>query len=284
MVEREGQRALLDARLHAPALSRALERYLLFGGLPAAVAEAAGGAPEPSPETKRIVWDSLVRELQRRGAPVPAGQALLERVMRSLGSKTSWARMAQEMAVPLGAKRAARRGTSDQRTLRSYVETLAGSYFILVLYAWKADSGTSDLAKDKKVYFGDPLLHAVTVDRVPGLRPDPHAQVENAVALALFRRYEPGDRAPETFAHPELLHLWSTRAGGEIDFVAGRRSEIHVVEVADRAKLSRSKATGPGRALPGRPAVVVSHDELEFGRHYNLVPAPLFLWAISDRG
>lgn len=201
--------------------------------------------------------------------------------MRSLGSKTNWARMAQEMAVPLGGRRAARRGTTDQRTLRSYVETLADSYFILVLYAWKADSGTSDLARDKKVYFGDPLLHTVTADRVAGLTPDPHAQIENAVALALFRRYEPSGRAAETFAHPELLHLWGTRAGGEIDFVAGPRGAVHVAEVADRTKLSRSKATGPGRALPGRPAVVVSRDELEFGRHYNLIPAPLFLWAIS---
>ncbi len=34
-------------------------------------------------------WLMHVRELQRRGGSVPAGHALLERVVRSLGSKVS---------------------------------------------------------------------------------------------------------------------------------------------------------------------------------------------------
>jgi predicted AAA+ superfamily ATPase len=278
----EGQRALLGARIHLPALQRALEAYLRFGGLPAAVAEAASGATEPSAETKRILWDSLVREIQRKGGSVPAGQALLERVMRSLGSKTSWARMAHQMAVPLGGRRAAKRGTTDQRTLQSYIEMLAANYFILVLYTWKPDAGTSALAKEKKVYFGDPLLHTITADRVAGIRSDAHAQVENALALALYRRYEPSDRKPETFADPDQLHVWGTRAGGEIDFVCGPRDAIEVAEVADWTKISRNKATGPGRSLPGRPAVVATRNELEFTEHYNLVPAALLLWALSE--
>ena len=282
VVGSQGRRALLDARVHLPALQRALEAYLRFGGLPAAVAAAASGAAGPSPETKRVLWDSLVREIQRKGASVPAGQALLERVMRSLGSKTSWARMAREMAVPLGGRRASKRGTTDQRTLQSYVEMLAANYFILVLYTWKADAGTGDLARDKKVYFGDPLLHTVTADRAAGLAPDLHAQVENALALALYRRYEPSDRRPETFASPDRLHVWGTRSGGEIDFVCGPRDAVHVAEAADWEHVNRNKATGPGRSLPGRPAVVASRTELEFTEHYNLVPAALLLWALSE--
>jgi predicted AAA+ superfamily ATPase len=272
-VSPEGVQLLRDARVHLPDLQRALTSYLRFGGLPAAVAEAAGGAHEPSDETKRILWDSLIREIQRRGASIPAGQALLERVLRSLGSKTSWSHMARDMAVPLGGARASRRGTTDYRTLQSYVEMLAANYFVLVLYAWKADSGTSDLIKDKKVYFGDPLLHTITADRAAGLTPNIHAQVENAVALVLYRTYEPPQRAPETFTNPDQLHVWRTRSGGEIDFVCGPRNNIHVVEVADW--------TRAGRSLPGRPAIVATRSEFEFSEHYNLVPAALLLWALS---
>ncbi|HEX5308396.1 MAG TPA: hypothetical protein VFW38_04875 [Solirubrobacteraceae bacterium] len=76
-------------RPHAPALRAALERYLRFDGLPAAVVEAAAGKHEPSDEVKRVLWDSLLRELQRRGASIPAAQALVERVVRSLGAKVS---------------------------------------------------------------------------------------------------------------------------------------------------------------------------------------------------
>jgi predicted AAA+ superfamily ATPase len=277
----DGRQALLTARIHLPALRRALERYLLFGGLPAAVAEAAAGAPEPSEHVQRILWDSLVREAQRRGASIPAAQALLERVMRSLGSKLSWSRMAREMAVPLGRPRRRGKDRSDPRTVQSYVELLAVNYFALVLYFWRQDSGSGDAAKGKKVYFGDPLLHTITANRV-GLSRDRHAEVENALALALYRRYEPPERIAENMAAPERLHVWGTRRGGEIDFVCGPRDRVDAVEVADWALLDRRKATAPGRALPGRPALVASRDELDFDGSANVVPAALLLWALSD--
>lgn len=57
------------------------------------------------------------------------------------------------------------------------------------------ESGSGDLAKDKKVYFGDPLLRTITAERV-GLPRDRHAEVENAVALALYRRWEVSGCSP----------------------------------------------------------------------------------------
>ncbi len=279
LTEPDGQAALRDGLVHLPGLQRALERYLRFGGLPAAVAEAAAGQVEPSEEVLRVLWDSLLREVQRRGASAPALQALLERVMRSLGSKLSWSRLAREMDVPLG--RGGRSGGSDPRTLQSYVELLAANYFALVLYFWKQDSGGGDLAKDKKVYFGDPLLATIVAERV-GLPRDTHAEVENAIAIALYRRYEPAERGAENFAAPERLHVWGTRRGGEIDFVCGPREQVEAVEVADWAAVDGRKATAPGRALPGRPSLVATRDELEFKRTANLVPAALLLWALSD--
>jgi uncharacterized protein len=276
----EGREALGAARIHLPALQRALERYLLFGGLPAAVAEAAVGRDEPSEEVQRVLWDSLVKEVQRRGASIPAAQALLERLMRSLGSKLSWSKMAREMAVPLGRPRRRTSDRNDPRTVQSYVELLAINYFALVIYFWKQDSGSGDVAKDKKIYFGDPLLNTITANRV-GLARDRHAEIENAVALALYRRYEPRERRAENMVAPERLHVWGTRRGGEIDFVCGPRGQVDAVEVADWAALDRRKATGPARALPGRPALVASRDVLDFGKSANVVPAALLLWALS---
>jgi predicted AAA+ superfamily ATPase len=277
----EGRETLAAARIHLPALQRALERYLLFGGLPAAVAEAASGRPEPSEDTQRVLWDSLVKEAQKRGASIPATQALLERLMRSLGSKLSWSRLAREMDMPLGRPRRRAAGShADPRTVQSYVELLAVNYFALVLYFWKQDSGSGDVAKDKKIYFGDPLLQTIVANRV-GLPRDRHAEVENALALALYRRYEPRERRAENMLAPERLHVWGTRRGGEVDFVCGPRDRIDAVEVADWASLDRRKATAPARALPGRPSLVATRAELEFSRSANLVPAALLLWALS---
>ncbi len=50
----EGREVLMGARLHGPALADALDRYLSFGGLPAAAAEAVAGAHAPSEEVKRV--------------------------------------------------------------------------------------------------------------------------------------------------------------------------------------------------------------------------------------
>lgn len=278
----DGSEALASAQVHLPALRRALERYLVFGGLPAAMAEAATGQTEPSEETQRVLWDSLVKEAQKRGASIPAVEALLERIMRSLGSKLSWSRLAREMDVPLGRPRRRPAGAhADPRTVQSYVELLAVNYFALVLYFWKRDSGSGDMAKDKKVYFGDPLLQTIVSGRV-GLPRNPHAEVENALALALYRRYEPSERRAENMPAPERLHVWGTRRGGEIDFVCGPREAIDAVEVADWASsLDRRKATAPARALPGRPALVATRDEFELSGSSKLVPAALLLWALS---
>jgi hypothetical protein len=142
--------------------------YLKFGGLPAAVAEAATGAANPSEQVKRVLYDSLVKEIQRRGASIPASHALLERVLRSLGSRTDWSKMAREMDVPLANKRRA----TSHHTLRDYIELLASGYFLFILYSWRAGSHTNSVSNEKKVFFADPLLHTIALDLVPGILAD----------------------------------------------------------------------------------------------------------------
>jgi predicted AAA+ superfamily ATPase len=273
----EGERLLADMRVHGPALEKALRRYLRFGGLPAAVAEAASGVPEPSREVKRVLYDSLVRELQRKGASVTAARALLERVVRSLGSKISWSSMAREMDVPLGRGR----GGPSHQTLRDYVELLVGGYFLFVVYFWRSGSQTNELSRDKKVFLADPLLYTVAIEGAPGLTVNEPALVENVVGLALLRRYEPADRLIETFIVPERLHIWQTARGGEIDFVCGRRRELDVVEVKYREDPGLSAAAAAARAHPGRPVAMATRRTLSVGDRYTLLPAHTLLWALG---
>ncbi len=243
----DGEAALYENRVHAPALKEALSLYLKFGGLPAAVTEAATGAAEPSEQVKRVLYDSLVKEVQRRGASIPAAHALLERVLRSLGSRTDWSRMAREMDVPL----AKRRGATSHHTLRDYIELLAGGYFLFILYFWRASAQTNSFSNEKKVFFADPLLHTIALDLAPGLSADVPALVENAVGLALYRRYEPHERLIETFVSPERLHVWRTARASEVDFVAGPRRELDAVEVKYRRKIDLRGASGVAKAHPG---------------------------------
>lgn len=277
MRTKDGEARLLDSAVHGPALSDALSLYLKFGGLPAAVADAAGGAIEPSEEVRRVLYDSLVKEVQRRGASIPAVHALLERVVRSLGSQTDWSKMARDMDVPLGTSRVA-----SHHTLRGYIELMAGAYLLFIVYFWRSDSSQANrVSNDKKVFFADPLLHTIAISHALSLTPDIPALVENAVGLALYRRYEPHARLIESFVAPDNLHAWRTARAGEIDFVAGPRDALDVVEVKYRNRIDLRSASGTAKAHPGRPTVIATAGELRFANDYALIPAHTLLWALG---
>ena len=268
VVAERGRQALTGAQVYGPRLAAALERYLSFGGLPHAIAEACTGARTPSDRSLAVAGDTLLREAQRRGASRAAVQALLERLIRSLGSSLSWTSLAQDMAV-------------SQPTAREYVEFLASSYQLLPVYSWRADSGTPALGRDKKLYFADPLLHSTAQAQTPGLDVDMPALVENAVAIALQRRYEPEQLRMEGFDLPSRLHVWRTRKSGEIDFACGPHDSLAAVEVKYQAKPDRRAAAGIARAFPGRPTALVTIDKLERRDDADLIPAHLFLWALG---
>jgi len=268
IVSERGREALRAAQVHGPRLAEALERYLSFGGLPHAIAEALTGERTPSERTLAVSHDTLLREAQRRRASRAAVHALLERLIRSLGSSLSWTSLAQDMAV-------------SQPTARAYVEFLAASYQLLPVYSWRADSGTPAPGRDKKLYFADPLMHSVAHAQVPGLGVDVPALVENAVAIALQRRYEPLQQRMEGFDALSRLHVWRTRRSGEVDFVCGPHDRLAAVEVKYRSDPDRRSAAGIARAFPGRPAALITIDSLEQRADADLVPAHLFLWALG---
>lgn len=204
IVSDAGWEALEEMQIHLPRLDEALERYLRFGGLPAAVAEAIGGASAPSEETKKVLYDSLLREILRKRASRPAAHALLERV-----------------------------------------------------------------------------LHSVAHDLAPGLALDVPALVENAIALALYHRYESPTSRLEGFDAPAELHVWQTRRAGEIDFVCGPRSAPDLVEVKYQSSPDLRRVAAIPRAFPGRPVLVATKHRLERRGSYALVPAALLLWALG---
>lgn len=281
IVSPSGRETLADMQIHLPALRRALERYVVFGGLPAAVAELLSGAAEPSRDAKRTMHDALIKDVARRGASRPAAHALLERIVRSLGSKTNWAAMAREMDVRLGPqRRPSSRGTPDPGTVRDYVELMADGYLLVIVYFWRKGSHSNALSNDKKMYFFDPLLHAVAREYAPGLADDVPARVENVLATHLLRRYEPRDLLLESPAEPQRLHVWG-KESGEIDFIAGSWSERAALEVK-YGNVKLNVASNIAKAHPARPAVVASKDTLILDRdEYVVVPAPLVAWALG---
>ncbi len=108
-------------------------------------------------------------------------------------------------------------------------------------------------------------------DLAPGLAADLPAQVENAIALALYHRYESPASRLEGFDAPADLHVWQTRRAGEIDFVCGPRRTADVVEVKYQSNPDLRGASAIQRALPGRATIVATRDRLERRRTATVV-------------
>ncbi|MGH7883547.1 MAG: ATP-binding protein, partial [Candidatus Dormibacteraceae bacterium] len=280
LLEPRGQQLLLEARVFETSLRLSFERYLRFGGLPIAVAEAVAGRALPSRRTTRVFSDSLAREVVRRGFSEPGTYALLERIARSLGSMVNWSAMGQEMDVPLN-ENLRRDGATSGQTVRKYVERLAATYFSLIVYAWKSDLVGNDLAREKKLYFGDPLLYSMIREVAGGPPEDVPALVENVIALTLYRHYEPEYAQLYGFAMPTRLHFWRSKRGTEVDFLAGPRSNFDAVEIKFQRRIDRRHLTGMLRAFPGRPVVIATQDELVLGDNSALIPAHLLAWALG---
>lgn len=279
MVSADGRDLLRTHEIHLPALQATMDTYLRFGGLPAAVAEAIDGAAEPSDATKRVLYDALVTEVRRRNASEPAFHALLEQMVRSLSSKTNWTKIAQQMGVAAAGKRGRpSSGSIHHNTVRDYIEFLADNYWTLILYFWKRDADANAVGRDKKLYFPDPLLHAIARGYAPGLAEDRPAEVENAIATALYRTYEGPADLIKSWGAPQSLHVWETDK--EIDFVCGPRTDLEIVEVKYQNHPDLRTAAGIVKAFPGRPVALATKHTLEFRDKYIAIPASMLLWAL----
>lgn len=82
-------------------------------------------------------------------------------------------------------------------------------------------------------------------------------------------------------SEPTALHLWRSSCGGEIDFLAGPRSQIDLVEVKYRGRVDRRALGGVRAAFPSRPAVVCTRSDLDVSGGVALLPAPLLAWALG---
>jgi predicted AAA+ superfamily ATPase len=228
---------------------------------------------------RQLVRDSLVKEVLRQGASEPAAYALIDRVRRSLGSKLSWTSLAQDLGLPIGSER---RGHFEATpvSVRSYVEFLAASYLLLIVYYWRPGMIGQDLSRDKKVYFADPLLHTIARDYAGGVGADLPELVENLVAVSLYRRCEPQSFQTNGFAEPSRLHVWSSRGGTEIDFVTGPRDDLQAVEVKYRRRVDRRQLAG-ARGSVGSRVIVATRSDLDLEGDTVMVPAHLLAWALG---
>lgn len=271
----EGRRLAREMNLVRPELDRALAGYLSVGGFPAAVRDyMRGGSSGCEGPTIRILWSAIAGDVATRGRDQVAAAKLLEEVAVSLGSALKWEDAARAMGMAGGG------------TARAYVELLAESFALLAVHFWDLAGGSLQPARQRKVYFMDPLLPEIAPLLMPGARrPPADALVENAVAVALFRAS--ARVLAQAGAVPGSIGYWRSKAGREIDFVVPVRD-------LDRGRGGRLpiEVKGDGRSAIGRArssivqafgeGIIASRTRFDPTGPVPVLPASVLLAALGE--
>jgi predicted AAA+ superfamily ATPase len=220
-----------------------------------------------------MLWDIIAGDIRDFGRSDVSTLKLLERVGRSLGTPLSWESLAGDMDV-------------DRTTAREYVELLAESFLLLMIYRWETSGRGLSPRRQRKVYFADPLLGRVAAQLVPGSRLPLHSAVrEGLVAVGLYRSTT--DRLVQAEPVPGSLCFWRSGRGTEIDFLvresgaAGREGRFPIEVKGDSARQIANARKSLGSAF-GR-GLVVTESLLDLEHRIPAVPVPVFLALLAER-
>ena len=164
--------------------------------------------------------------------------------------------------------------TPSYNTVREYIELLADSFLVSILYFLDRNKKVANPNKGKKFYFIDPLVLNLARHEV-SLRTGQEFSlaVEGAVAAHLVRNFE--NRLFEGFGSMEKVFYWRSAKGKEVDFVVLHGESLLPVEVKYQGIINRSDYTTMKRSF-GR-GILVTKNTFFLDERIIGIPAPVFL-------
>ncbi|HEX5416127.1 MAG TPA: ATP-binding protein [Chloroflexota bacterium] len=259
----DGRAACQEALVYLDRLVIAYEQYLAVGGFPQAVAGLLRSGAVPA-GFARDLWDVVQSDLRHVGVSRPEKcLRLLERLVHATCAPVAFRKLGEELDV-------------DQRTAQSWVEALANSYLVFLLF--KENDGVPDLNSVRKVYLTDPALASLPQRLAPGSGgPNPTQLAETVLAMAFFRTTE--RNAVDRFTRPQRLFYYTSKKNTEIDFLVhpgSRVADSKYVDTPDHRE-ARAMVENFGEAL------LLTRTATDLDNPQSLiVPAPVFCWLLDQ--
>lgn len=258
----DGRVACNDALVHMGTLIDAFDAYLQIGGFPQAVTDFRRDAMV-SPGFTRDLWDVIRSDLHRQGISRPEQcLSLLERIAASLASRLSMQTVADTLDI-------------DRRTASSWIDTLANSYLLLVVF--KERKGVPDVNSLRKIYPIDPAIAHLPSRYAPGVgAPDETKLAEAVLAMTIFRSVE--GNAIDRFCQPGRLFYFRSANDTEIDYLVlpdRKAAESKYIETPDRRELQGLLANfGEG--------LLLTHSAVDIVPNGTILPAAVFAWLLEQ--
>lgn len=278
----QGAKLMRAYNLLARELNDATTGFLEVGGFPAAVQDALTGvgstvAPTAAalapvqPQTIRMLWDIVAGDIQEAGRDKHSALKLLERVGVSLGAGLAWSSLREDMDV------------ASHHTAKEYTHLLSEAFMLLTV-CFRNTNGGFEPARQRKLYYIDPMVARIAPTMVPGARrANADGLIENLVAVALYR--STADALVLADPLPGGLGYWKSSENREIDFltsIRGKSGAYFAVEVKGDSKSGISGARKAIQQTFGR-GLVVTRTQFDWTPDVPALPLGVFLAALGDR-
>jgi predicted AAA+ superfamily ATPase len=266
LLSTQSRTALRQINLASADLASLLARYRRVGGFPYAVA-ALLNERTIGIETLQVVWAMIASDLATIGREPVAALAALRHMGRGLGSPLDWTALAEHM------------GVRSPHTAKDYALRLAEAFVLLIVYFWDPSRGALNPAKQRKVYFQDPLVARVPELMGVGVAIPEAGLNEGLVAQALYR----SAIDDVVLAEPASggLGCWRSTGGNEIDFTLATPKDRIGIEVKGDSSRGIASARRSIQRVFGA-GFVVTDTVLDVDHDIPCVPLAVFLATAGD--
>jgi hypothetical protein len=257
-----------------PELESLLTEYMIVGGFPSALKDYIK-LRQVSSSTLQVQWATIAGDIEKWGKDRVLALKLLDRLYTSLGTGMSWHSIARSI------------GFGSPITIADYINILAESFIIFILYFFDTSKRKISPKKAKKIYFLDPIfIHLASfLIQSKGLDSSRLKEeykpkiAENIAAITIFRAVEKD--ILENIYLPQNLFYWRSSSHKEVDFLIRTNSTIIPVEVKYRNNIRPQELLTIKNSF-GK-GIVLSKEIFNLQGSVKIIPLSIFLWLVKGK-
>jgi hypothetical protein len=249
-----------------------LDSYLRTGGFPLAV-ESLSSSGKVTPDILETYSSVIISDFEKLGKNRVTLNQIIRRLYLTYTTPISWQSLGKSVD---GASR---------NTTREYVELLADSFLVTILYFLDRKNRQASNQKNKKFYIVDSLIYRVFTSLTSPTAGEATMEnlewvgknVEGVVINHLVRSVE--TRFTEGFSNLANTFYWRSSKNREIDIVVLLEDKEVPIEIKYQDKITRSDYTTLKRVF--KKGIVVTRKDFFIDEKIIGIPACFFLYLLS---
>ena len=259
-------------RTFYPELQPFFDSYLRIGGFPLAV-ESLSSSGKITPDILETYSSVIISDFEKLGKNRVTLNQIIRRLYLTYTTPISWQSLGKSVDV------------ASRNTTREYVELLADSFLVTILYFLDRKNRQASNKKNKKFYTVDSLIYRLFTSLASPIAGEAMMEnlewiaknVEGVVINHLVRTVE--TQLTEGFSNLANTFYWRSSRNREIDIVVILEGEEVPIEIKYQDKITPSDYTTLKRVF--KKGIVVTRKDFFIDEKIIGIPACFFLYLLS---